>query len=60
MAKLLKGWLQPPQIFLKKLRAIWKVLDTIGQIAKIETLMFKLKNIVNFERVNYNFSILLL
>jgi adenylate cyclase class IV len=46
---------------IKKRRVIWKVLDTIGQIAKIlnfggwiakiETLVFKLKNIVNFSHI---------
>jgi hypothetical protein len=45
-------------IKIKKLGAIWEVLDTIGQIennwnfggwiAKIETLVFERKNAVNF------------
>jgi hypothetical protein len=49
----------------KKLGAIWEVLDIIGQIekiwnfrgwiAKIETLVFELKNTVNFGEENCNF-----
>jgi hypothetical protein len=52
----------------KKLWAIWKILDTIGQIekklelwrgwiTKIESLVFELKNVVNFGGVNCNFSL---
>ena len=53
---------------LKKLGAIWEVLDTIGQIekiwnfggggwiAKIETLVFELKNAVNFGGINCTLS----
>jgi hypothetical protein len=55
----------------KKLLAIWEVLDTISQIekiwnfgewiAKIEILVFELKNAVNFEGkvVNCNFQFFL-
>ena len=49
---------------IKKLGAIWKILDTVSQIeknwnfggwiTKIETLVFKYA--VNFDGVNYNFS----
>jgi hypothetical protein len=54
-----RGW---PNFFNKKLGVIWEVFDTIGQIekklklwgwiAKIETLVFELKNAVNFDEVN--------
>jgi hypothetical protein len=37
---------------LKKIRTLW------GWIVKIETLVFELKNVINFWRVNCNFLLI--